>query len=208
MRAPADGCPWLSTPLCRRSSGSEHGRTAPPLLPSLQLTAAYDTLRQRREVPVLFVHGHLGTHQQMRSAAAETGRELARRLDADPAWPLWLQWYAADFAGEASALDAGLLVSGLLQRCAIQQLALPARNPAWLPLMRIQALPSFSSCAGPASRLCAALHPAPAQPAHCACRHRRRPAPAALPPGAGCLQHGRGGGARCGAPPGSRPVVW
>ncbi len=62
-------------------------------------------------VPVLFVHGHLGTHQQMRSAAAETGRELARRLKADRSWPLWLQWYGADFGAEASALDPDLLVS-------------------------------------------------------------------------------------------------
>lgn len=61
-------------------------------------------------VPVLFVHGHLGTHQQMRSAAAETGRELARRLEADSTWPLWLQWYGADFGAEASALDPDLLV--------------------------------------------------------------------------------------------------
>ena len=88
--------------------------TARPML----RPAAFDELSQRQTVPVLFVHGHLGTHQQMRSAAAETGRELARRLAADPAWPLWLQWYAADFAEEASALDAGLLVSWLRVHCA------------------------------------------------------------------------------------------
>ena len=62
-------------------------------------------------VPVLFIHGHLGTHQQMRSAASETGRELTRRLAADASLPLWLQWYGADFNSEASALDPRLLVS-------------------------------------------------------------------------------------------------
>ncbi|KAL4448007.1 hypothetical protein ABPG75_005226 [Micractinium tetrahymenae] len=81
-------------------------------------------LRQRGapllELPVLFVHGHLGSHQQMRSAAAETGRELARRAAADPAgWPLWLQWYAADFNAEALALDSSLLAeqASFVLRC-------------------------------------------------------------------------------------------
>lgn len=64
---------------------------------------------------MLFVHGHLGSHQQMRSAAAETGRELARRAAADPAgWPLWLPWYAVDFNAEASALDSSVLVGSMV----------------------------------------------------------------------------------------------
>ncbi|EFN57345.1 hypothetical protein CHLNCDRAFT_57178 [Chlorella variabilis] len=69
----------------------------------------YKKLQRLHVVPVLFVHGHLGTHQQMRSAASETGRELARRLTANASWPLWLQWYSTDFNAEASALDAALL---------------------------------------------------------------------------------------------------
>jgi hypothetical protein len=79
------------------------------ILPSA-CAAVYSSLQQRHVVPVLFVHGHLGSHQQMRSAASETGRELARRLAANASWPIWLQWYAADFNAEPSALDANLLV--------------------------------------------------------------------------------------------------
>lgn len=112
----------------------------PPCLPRTPTAAyappaAFQQLQQRHVVPVLFLHGHLGTHQQMRSAAAETGRELARRLAIDADWPLWLQWYAADFASEASALDAGLLVSlvGHVESCRRnnkQALELMAHSPA------------------------------------------------------------------------------
>ena len=85
--------------------------TTAPLLPSrTSPCAAVRALRQPHIVPVLFVHGHLGSHQQMRSAAAETGRELARRLAANASWPLLLQWYAPDFLAEPSALDAALPV--------------------------------------------------------------------------------------------------
>ena len=97
------------------------GQAPPPLPPSptrhvrlpaprTSPSAAVRALRQPHIVPVLFVHGHLGSHQQMRSAAAETGRELARRLAANASWPLLLQWYAPDFLAEPSALDAALPV--------------------------------------------------------------------------------------------------
>ena len=91
----------------RRGLGLAGHDWSPLALPA---RAAFLKLQRRHVVPVLFVHGHLGSHQQMRSAASETGRELARRLAANASWPLWLQWYGADFSTEPSALDAALLV--------------------------------------------------------------------------------------------------
>ena len=61
-------------------------------------------------LPVLFVHGHLGTHQQMRSMASETARELRRRAAAGSGVSYWATWQAADFGGEMSALSGGVLV--------------------------------------------------------------------------------------------------
>jgi GPI inositol-deacylase len=63
-------------------------------------------------VPVLFVPGHLGSYQQMRSMAAETSREVVGRLTQSRnanAWDMWLDWHAVDFSSEPSALDARLL---------------------------------------------------------------------------------------------------
>ena len=87
-------------------------------------------------MPVLFVHGHMGSYQQMRSAASESGRELVRRLRAADDWALWLQWYAVDFAAEPSALEASLLVraarmvDGGLQRVRPPCLSAAAAPPA------------------------------------------------------------------------------
>ena len=69
--------------------------------------------RPPRTVPVLFVHGHLGSHQQMRSLASETGRELRRRLAAGRLGPqrFWLDWFAPNFNAQPSALESHLLVS-------------------------------------------------------------------------------------------------
>ena len=125
----AGGVPWLRRDVwlkigmdARYRAAGQYCYRRPPALPaaphppppgcfSPARPAAHTQLQARRVVPILFIHGHLGTHQQMRSAASETGRELSRRLAADASWPLWLQWYGADFNSEASALDPRLLVS-------------------------------------------------------------------------------------------------
>lgn len=106
MQPASGGCrPWSVPPQPLPPLHQEIFTACIPLL-----GAVYKKLQRLHVVPVLFVHGHLGTHQQMRSAASETGRELARRLTANASWPLWLQWYSTDFNAEASALDAALLV--------------------------------------------------------------------------------------------------
>jgi hypothetical protein len=117
-------------------------------------------LQQRHVVPVLFVHGHLGTHQQMRSAASETGRELARRLASNASWPLWLQWYGTDFAAEASALDGALLVRHCCCWLATCRRALLAHacSPARLvPFCRINRLPLWFSALSTCTACTAAL---------------------------------------------------
>ncbi|KAL6769379.1 hypothetical protein ACKKBG_A30765 [Auxenochlorella protothecoides x Auxenochlorella symbiontica] len=58
---------------------------------------------------VIFVHGHLGTPEQMRSLASQTGRELVKRWRAGGR-ELPVRWLAPDFGREASALDHSLLV--------------------------------------------------------------------------------------------------
>ncbi|RMZ53379.1 hypothetical protein APUTEX25_004867 [Auxenochlorella protothecoides] len=58
---------------------------------------------------VIFVHGHLGTPEQMRSLASQTGRELVKRWRAGGG-ELPVRWLAPDFGREASALDHSLLV--------------------------------------------------------------------------------------------------
>ena len=73
-------------------------------------------------VPVLFVPGHLGSHEQMRSMASETGRELVRRAAAAAAAGApggaaatpWLDWHGAEFRAEPSALEGHLLVRVVL----------------------------------------------------------------------------------------------
>lgn len=62
---------------------------------------------------VLFVHGHGGTHQQLRSMAAESGRELTSRPRADSSWRVWMEWYGVNMDEEPSGLEARLVVSEL-----------------------------------------------------------------------------------------------
>ena len=80
-------------------------------------------LRAQKSVPVLFVPGHLGSYQQMRSLAAETSYEMVRRYAKEMAhpigtedhqrrsgqWDIWLDWHAADFSSEPSALDRKMI---------------------------------------------------------------------------------------------------
>ena len=65
----------------------------------------------RPPVPLLFVPGHLGSHQQMRSLASESSRELVRRFSAQSKepWDLWIEWSAVDFAAEPSAFEPRVL---------------------------------------------------------------------------------------------------
>ena len=85
-------------------------RCPPPPPPAAASPAA--AVERRHTVPVLFVHGHLGSYQQMRSLASETGRELRRQLAqgrlVEPG--LWLDWVAPDFNAQPSALEGALLV--------------------------------------------------------------------------------------------------
>ncbi|KAI8111632.1 hypothetical protein M9435_004132 [Picochlorum sp. BPE23] len=60
--------------------------------------------------PVLFVHGHLGSYEQMRSMASETAKELSRRYRKGDNIR-WVDWYAVDFDGEPSGLEPRLLVN-------------------------------------------------------------------------------------------------
>lgn len=71
------------------------------------------TLRAQGAMTVLFVHGHLGTHQQMRSMASETCREVVKRFNAGGGGPAqrWVQWYSTDFSAEPSATEPHLAVS-------------------------------------------------------------------------------------------------
>lgn len=57
-----------------------------------------------RAIPVLFLPGNGGNYQQVRSLASETIRQAARAPRQRQ-----LQWYAADFRQERSALDGTLL---------------------------------------------------------------------------------------------------
>ncbi|KAG7675103.1 hypothetical protein KSW81_002606 [Nannochloris sp. 'desiccata'] len=87
--------------------------------PHLQQDIA--TLRHRRcPIPLLFVHGHLGSPQQMRSMASETSREIIRRYkkasstptatpNKEDEWNLWIDWYAVNFNEEPSAFEPHLL---------------------------------------------------------------------------------------------------
>lgn len=59
--------------------------------------------------PILFIHGHLGSHEQMRSMASETAKEIARRYNSRLKVP-WADWYAVDFAAEPSGLEPRLRV--------------------------------------------------------------------------------------------------
>lgn len=53
----------------------------------------------------------------MRSMAAESSRELVRRLrrgeTGTAAWDVWIDWHALDLAGEPSAFEPRILVSRL-----------------------------------------------------------------------------------------------
>eukprot|EP00887_Chlorella_sp_A99_P004760 scaffold4.g4760.t1 len=102
--------------------------------------------RPAHSVPVVFVHGHLGSHQQMRSLASETGRELRRRLEARDAGagggearadealhaPFWLDWLAPDFDAQPSALEPALVaqqaefLAGCMRHLRERHLAGPA----------------------------------------------------------------------------------
>lgn len=62
--------------------------------------------------PVLFIHGHLGSHEQMRSMASETAKEISRRHKAMREIR-WADWYGVNFASEPSGLEPRLLVREL-----------------------------------------------------------------------------------------------
>lgn len=59
-------------------------------------------------VAVLFVHGHLGSHEQMRSMASETAKEISRRIKRSNVVDI-VDWYGADFKEEPSGLEPRLL---------------------------------------------------------------------------------------------------
>lgn len=69
------------------------------------------TLRARAFIaPVLFIHGNAGTEQQMRSLASESSRECTRRGKTHASSPpVFLEWYAARFNEEPSALQPHLV---------------------------------------------------------------------------------------------------
>jgi len=74
---------------------------------------AHDAVIQKRKAgdafPILFIHGHLGSHEQMRSMASETAKEIARR-DKFNREVQWADWYAVDFSEEPSGLEPRLRV--------------------------------------------------------------------------------------------------
>ena len=63
---------------------------------------------RRGRAAVLFVHGHLGSREQMRSMASETAKEISRRLK-DQKQVDGVDWFAADFLEEPSGLEPRLL---------------------------------------------------------------------------------------------------
>lgn len=88
----------------------------------LLLKADIAILNHRRPypIPLLFVHGHLGSPHQMRSMASETSREVIRRYKAassttttsniEDQWDLWwIDWYAVNFNAEPSAFEPHLV---------------------------------------------------------------------------------------------------
>ncbi len=74
---------------------------------------------------VLFVHGHGGTYQQLRSMAAESGRELTSRLRANSSWRVWMEWYGVNMHEEPSGLEARLVVSELASSACVAQVHPP-----------------------------------------------------------------------------------
>jgi dienelactone hydrolase len=60
------------------------------------------------EVAVLFIHGHMGSHEQMRSMASETAKEISRRIKGKERVQS-VDWYATDFMEEPSGLEPRLL---------------------------------------------------------------------------------------------------
>jgi len=68
-------------------------------------------LKSKTLIPLLFVHGHIGSHQQVRSLASESSRELVRRLqNKDSKWDVWIEWNAVDLASQPSAFEPRILV--------------------------------------------------------------------------------------------------
>lgn len=59
-------------------------------------------------VAVLFVPGHLGSHEQMRSMASETAKEISRRMR-EAIHVDGVDWYGVDFVEEPSGLEPRLL---------------------------------------------------------------------------------------------------
>jgi hypothetical protein len=80
--------------------------------PAVRRAAPAPTDVWRPRAVVLFVHGHLGSSQQMRSLASEALREAARRARAAGAAPrgAWPEFYGADFGAEPAAFDAALVL--------------------------------------------------------------------------------------------------
>lgn len=77
-------------------------------MPAHTLHAGIKKLRSQRSIPVLFIHGHLGTHQQMRSMASESSREALRRLNTST-YPFIFDWHAVDLNSEPSAFEPTLI---------------------------------------------------------------------------------------------------
>lgn len=109
----------LDTPYFGTRSGIHTGFQPKVILKVFyRLRGAYNAFRilfavtQKRNdgaFPVLFVHGHLGSYEQMRSMASETAKELSRRYRKGDDIR-WIDWYAVDFDGEPSGLEPRLLV--------------------------------------------------------------------------------------------------
>ena len=130
-----------------RSAGSSPLRPAPARADHpAPVFAERRTLEQEGgRVSVLFVHGHMGSYQQMRSAASESGRELVRRLRAQGA-RVWLDWFAADFAAEPSALEPALMVRRRQRHAPAAQLSPPPSKHFIAPVCR-RARPCLSKLA-------------------------------------------------------------
>lgn len=126
----------LSTLLVRCSAGDrlreQYWNLAPQCKPRVSATLPFlhaEVLSPLSATPVLFVHGHLGSYQQMRSLAAESGRQVLREAgsrDADSR--RGIVWYALDFGAEPSALDLSLLVRRGKEKPALRAVGLDSEE--------------------------------------------------------------------------------
>lgn len=83
------------------------------------LMVSHNAVLQRKNqeaFPILFIHGHLGSHEQMRSMASETAKEISRRYKSKRK-VRWADWYAVDFSEEPSGLEPRLRVRLSNSKC-------------------------------------------------------------------------------------------